>query len=276
MSSEIIPKIVYLTWWTKDLPEFMSKSVNLLKTANPDFRFELFDDSDCEKFIEDNFEPNVLMAYKNLIPGAYRADLWRYCVLYKTGGVYIDIKFHPKNGFFLRDYIHKEYFVKDNPKAFGTGKWVGIYNGFMITKACCPMMLEAINMVVKNSETHYFGSDLLDITGPSLLGRIYKNYYSDYDSMLFRYINGNICMNGISVLSPYSVYILEKKVSPYNHYSALYSERRVYKDQCGEIDINNIAEIRRDIKSDINKGKNAVASKFAISGSRMLFGKIKR
>ena len=52
----------------------------------------LFNDADCRAFIMNEYPPDVLMAYDQLIPTAFKADLWRYCVLYKYGGVYLDVK----------------------------------------------------------------------------------------------------------------------------------------------------------------------------------------
>jgi len=52
----------------------------------------LFCDSDCRSFIAREYPPDVLMAYDRLIPTAFKADLWRYCVLYTYGGVYLDAK----------------------------------------------------------------------------------------------------------------------------------------------------------------------------------------
>ena len=52
----------------------------------------LFCDSDCRSFIAREYPPDVVMAYDRLIPTAFKADLWRYCVLYKYGGVYLDAK----------------------------------------------------------------------------------------------------------------------------------------------------------------------------------------
>ena len=52
----------------------------------------LFNDADCRAFIAREFPDDVLYAYDRLIPTAFKADLWRYCVLYKYGGVYLDIK----------------------------------------------------------------------------------------------------------------------------------------------------------------------------------------
>ena len=53
----------------------------------------LFHDQDCRSFIEREYPPDVLMAYDRLIPTAFKADLWRYCVLYKYGGAYLDVKY---------------------------------------------------------------------------------------------------------------------------------------------------------------------------------------
>ena len=53
----------------------------------------LFNDSDCRTFIMREYPPDVLIAYDRLIPTAFKADLWRYCVLYKYGGVYLDVKY---------------------------------------------------------------------------------------------------------------------------------------------------------------------------------------
>ena len=40
-----------------------------------------FNDRACKNFIKQYFGPNIVKAYNKLIPGAYKADLWRYCVL---------------------------------------------------------------------------------------------------------------------------------------------------------------------------------------------------
>ena len=53
----------------------------------------LFNDADCRDFVAREYPPDVLMAYDRLMPTAFKADLWRYCVLYKYGGVYLDVKY---------------------------------------------------------------------------------------------------------------------------------------------------------------------------------------
>ena len=94
-----IPHIIYQTYQSEKLPEKMLESNNKLKLLNSDFSFELFNDNDCRQFIEENFNKCVLEAFDNLIPGAYKSDLWRYCILYLNGGIYLDIKFESVNDF---------------------------------------------------------------------------------------------------------------------------------------------------------------------------------
>jgi mannosyltransferase OCH1-like enzyme len=44
----------------------------------------------CENFIKEQFPGNVYDAYCRLPLAVMKADLWRYCVIYKYGGIYAD------------------------------------------------------------------------------------------------------------------------------------------------------------------------------------------
>jgi mannosyltransferase OCH1-like enzyme len=79
--NDIIPLHIYQTWHTKALPTHMFNNVVKLKRSHPRFTYHLFDDNDCREFIKDNFSSEVLWAFDKLIPGAYKADLWRYCMV---------------------------------------------------------------------------------------------------------------------------------------------------------------------------------------------------
>jgi mannosyltransferase OCH1-like enzyme len=94
----------------------MIDSVENIKMNNKNFNYKLFDDEDCRNFIKNNFDGSVLYAFDSLKPGAYKADLWRYCVLYILGGIYIDIKYQVINNFKFENCLDKEYFVLDLDK----------------------------------------------------------------------------------------------------------------------------------------------------------------
>ena len=88
----LIPKIVHQTWF-EDLEASkypnMSRMVESFKRSGWDYRF--YSDASAEEFLSTHFPPAVLEAYRAIIPGAFKADLFRYCVLLIHGGVYADV-----------------------------------------------------------------------------------------------------------------------------------------------------------------------------------------
>ena len=94
-----IPKKIWQTHESNDLPESSYKHINRLIKLNPDYQYRFFTDSDMELYIKNNFENNVLKAYKKIKPGAGKADIWRLSVIYKEGGIYLDVdKILKENG----------------------------------------------------------------------------------------------------------------------------------------------------------------------------------
>ncbi len=89
-----IPFIVYQTFATNNLPQTITDTIEHNKKLCPKFQFVFYDNNDVDAFIKENFDERVYRAYKMLNPklGALLADFFRYCVLYKNGGVYLDIK----------------------------------------------------------------------------------------------------------------------------------------------------------------------------------------
>ena len=88
----LIPKVIYQTWKTKNLEPKLEKVRNNIQKINPDYKIVLFDDDDIETWIKENFDDEIIWnTYKKLKVGAARADFWRYLILYKNGGIYLDI-----------------------------------------------------------------------------------------------------------------------------------------------------------------------------------------
>jgi mannosyltransferase OCH1-like enzyme len=164
----VIPLNIYQTWFTKDLPEKMRERVELLKSQNPEFNHYLFDDNDCREYIKKHFNPHVVEAYDTLIPGAYKADLWRLCVLFINGGIYLDIRFCCTNGFKLIELTEKEHFVKDRP-------CYSIFNALMVCRKNNIFLYKSIMQIVKNVKNKYYGECSLCPTGPKMLGSVIIN-----------------------------------------------------------------------------------------------------
>ena len=226
-----IPLKIYQTWKTKDLPEKMRENVDRLKLKNPDFEYHLFDDEDCRQFIQNNFEEDVLTAYDKIIPGAYKADLWRYCILYINGGVYLDIKYSNVDDFNLIELTDKEYFVPDLKESGG-----GVYNAFMICKPGNQILREAIRRVAKNAKEEYYGESGFHPTGPILLKGCFSN--EDIVNMennglgICKYdATTSICFHDKPIMTVYDEYYktdVNKNGQP--AYWKLWEERKIYKN----------------------------------------------
>ena len=165
-----IPKKIFQTWITKNLEPEFQKIVDTWKIFNPEYEYTLFDNADCELFIKENFDENTLNTYNSIVPGAYKSDFWRYCILYKYGGVYVDIDTICMGK--LSDFIKDEIFVA--PIDLNINPFEGNYNLFNTFIAVVPgskIMLECINRIVKNVQGNIIPNSKLDFSGPGLLGR---------------------------------------------------------------------------------------------------------
>jgi mannosyltransferase OCH1-like enzyme len=225
--NSIIPLNIYQTWHTKNVPPLMKKITNKIIMNNPKFKYFLFDDNDCRNFIKDNFSIDVLNAYDNLIPGAYKADLWRYCILYINGGIYLDIKYNPLNNFKFINLTEKEHWVLDMDKN-------GIYNALMVCLPKNPILLRAIEQIVLNTKNKFYGNNCLEPTGPQLLSKYFtqedKNLFDCYHEVLFNDYNKRIIVfNNYIIFKSYNGYLNEhgeyKKV---DHYSSLWAKKNIY------------------------------------------------
>jgi mannosyltransferase OCH1-like enzyme len=226
-SERVIPCNIYQTWHTKDLPPLMNKHVQHIIKSHPRFTHYLYDDNDCREFIKMNYNSDVLFAFDNLIPGAYKADLWRYCILYKNGGIYMDIKYTCINSFKLLELTRKEHFVLD----------VGghnIYNALMSMKPGNSILLNCINQIVSNVKNKYYGGCCLSPTGPAMLASFLNN--NDYNNIILQHmfdkVNNKklILMNNIPILKMYEGYYEEQdRYKKVHHYGHLWNIRQVYK-----------------------------------------------
>jgi len=165
-----IPKQIFQTWETTNISE-MKKLTESWISHNPTYKYHLFDEDMRKKFIKENFDENVYRAYYRIIPGAFKADLWRYCVLYIYGGVYIDIDTLCYNSIdlFLNEEIEFMTTIDLNNNPFiGTHN---LYNAFIASVPKHPILLNSINRIVFNIEKNIVPSSNLDFSGPGILGR---------------------------------------------------------------------------------------------------------
>ena len=230
---DIVPLHIYQTWNTKDLPPKMAACVESVKKDNPEFKHHLYDDAECREFIESHFEPDVLAAYDSLIPGAFKADLWRYCILYEKGGVYLDIKYKCNGDFRLVNLADDNCFVREyNGEGTGLAD-KPVYTGFMISKPKNPVFMKCIQRICQNVKNKYYGRDNTEPTGPILMGA----YFTDSEKAAMKYSYHEIqgvghirhIDDGVDILSWYPEYRAEQKTgSKTSYWEDLWMARKIY------------------------------------------------
>ena len=106
-SSHVIPKIVHVTSKSRCLTKPFYDNVLKWKQLLPDHRLYFHDDAAVDRLLNLHWPefPELQKMYKNClsVSGAAKADLWRYLVLYKYGGIFTDIDSAPAKRFFLTD-----------------------------------------------------------------------------------------------------------------------------------------------------------------------------
>ncbi len=167
---KFIPKKIFQTWETNKVTPGMYDAGHTWIDKNPDWEYHFFDEDGRRNFIKDNFPKKVLAAYDTLIPGAYKADLWRYCVLYIHGGVYVDSKIVLCNKLDkLLDIDTKFTSVKER------GGLKTLKGGVQVTFLCSmpkhPFLKRAIDLIIENINSGYFGENAICPTGPLAMGK---------------------------------------------------------------------------------------------------------
>jgi mannosyltransferase OCH1-like enzyme len=140
----MIPKVIYQTWVSKSKNESVDLNRITWIQSNPTFKYEYFDDHDIEIFITRYFDKRITACYKRILNGSLKADMFRYCILYVKGGVYIDIDIKcttPLNKVF--DFENTAFIVATDLCSTATSKDT-LYQGFLAAEPNLQLFMDAI------------------------------------------------------------------------------------------------------------------------------------
>ena len=197
--SNNIPKKIISTYHTKNkIPDKVFKNI---KQYAPNYEYIIFDDNDIINFLNKYYNKDVVDKF-NVYKGAHKADLFRYCYLYKFGGIYIDIKTElimNIDDIFNKNDIDLYTVMNKNNKS--------IYQGVIASKPNNPLFLKLIDhmlslKVPKNS------SD----PRTSFYHLFTRQFYLE----LLKYYNKNTILSGFTKDSnnKYNLYLFSERCSP--------------------------------------------------------------
>ena len=189
-----IPKIIWQTISTNRVPAYIKRYADSWIDLNPEYEYRFMDDNDILQFLKNDF-PEYLDGYNQLKYGASKADLWRYLIIYKYGGVYADLDCKCLNP--LRNWV-------DPTACFVTQLGINrdICQWLIISEPKNPVFLKAAEQTLVNAKTnnchtsHYgfkllngnlvlgeklteFHHALLGLSGPPVLQKAAEECYKD-------------------------------------------------------------------------------------------------
>jgi len=184
-----IPKIIYQTYKDKNVPALTRFFIALTKWRNPGYRYEFYDDRRIDAFFREEYGEAVYRAYKRIDIGAAKADFFRYAVLNKFGGVYLDI-----DGYTLRNL--DKMIRPDDVAVITEERNPGIYAQYaLVFDKGHPILKRCIDKVLDNIANDRFVNDIHRLTGPTVFteavnecakeeGCKYRVFGVDYEGFL--------------------------------------------------------------------------------------------
>ena len=169
----MIPRIIHQTWFEDLTPDRYPDLVRLQNSwLNSGWDYRFYDDHSARDFIVEHYPARFVEAYDCLLPGAYKADFFRYLVLLKDGGVYADIDV-------MLD-VNLDGFVHPNLSFFAPIDSVGeecderfcLWNGFMGSSPGHPFLVRTVertlNLILSRADALDMENDLCLINGPDV------------------------------------------------------------------------------------------------------------
>jgi hypothetical protein len=183
-----IPRIIHQTHRAWDaVPADIRDSIATLRSRNPGWDYRFYDDGAVTRFIRDSYGPVVLGYFQRVDPryGAARADLFRYLLTYRVGGVYLDIKssirppldaiIHPDERLILAQWSQTDRFVDSGRHDWDLGGRIEggeLQQWHVICAPGHPYLYAVIQAVMRNIDSYIPGmhgsgrSAVLRVTGP--------------------------------------------------------------------------------------------------------------
>lgn len=88
----MIPKHIIQTYSKLDrLPEQALVESELFLRINRDYHHTIYEDHEIDSYVNDCYDGDIVTAYSSLKSVVAKTDFWRYLILYREGGIYMDI-----------------------------------------------------------------------------------------------------------------------------------------------------------------------------------------
>jgi inositol phosphorylceramide mannosyltransferase catalytic subunit len=182
---ENIPRIIHQTWKSESLsPEFQKNKSSWI-SRHPDWKYCFYEDSDCRRLVVAHY-PELLPVYDSYSKHIQRIDMFRYLVVNRYGGLYVDMDmqcFKPIDTL-LKDhsciFSIEAHITSQRQAELNYARPYQIANCIFASVARHPFLNKIVTQLKDAGAAPVLkDDDIEDATGPRMLTRLY--YQSEND-----------------------------------------------------------------------------------------------
>jgi len=186
----LIPKLFYQSWCSKSNPSSKIPNAVLNKTISnipSDCEYKCYTLTEIRQYLSDKWGGKCVELFDKYKKTPHKIDLWRYCILYDTGGTYMDADcVLNSNIHFL--YKYNMVFVTNNRSV------KDIFNGFIMVEKGNIIMKEMISYMLRvgtsiEDDYYYNCKELYRVVNKYMN---INHKINDYESSLENL--GNMCL----------------------------------------------------------------------------------
>jgi mannosyltransferase OCH1-like enzyme len=126
----------------------------------------LWTDRDADAYLDENFGRNVVDAYRACAVPAMKADLFRYCVLFREGGIYADAD--------VACIADLGPLLHDVPRVMLFRRQIRIANDFMYFGSPRDPLLERVIGIAARNIALRISNDVWRVTGPGIMTALFR------------------------------------------------------------------------------------------------------
>lgn len=251
-SSLTVPDVIHRIWECDEIPGRYEPSLKSWEENAPGMVILLWTEKLRKEFVSKHLGTEKLMLYERLVPGSYRADLFKYIIMYHVGGIYSDL-----DSYLLVNFSNLKFLREGTTLAIDLDPRRLLPGAILMAPREEAVFVCAMGEVFDHSyQRTYFGSDLsgsLDVSGPGVLGECVRHMLGrdtisfrpgneGLANMKFRLLHAHLedgihtieLEGGVDIVSlQHGGQSYDRQVSsrcdPGEHYSALYSKNKVYR-----------------------------------------------
>lgn len=167
-----VPARVVCTFYVPNVQQLdrtLQESLNSWRTDETGFKPDIvyYNDTHAREFLAHHFaQEGGAKAWDALVPGAFKADVFRICEIFVNGGLYCDIKCTRIAPFAALVGSHGTITLDQLE--------MGLWNGFFAAPPRAVWVGACVARILANVRNRSRGTSMLDITGPSAMGRSFR------------------------------------------------------------------------------------------------------